>query len=169
MSGVTENLLLGLIPRHGAPDRALLLAYLDRQRGLVAWKLDGLPDEVARAVRTPSGLNVHGLVRHLEDVERSWVREHLDGQTGLTYGWQEGGDMPTTPDARLTDLLASYAAELRRCDEVLARLDLDEVGATKDHTVRWVVLHLIEEIARHVGHLDLLAELADGRTGEEPA
>ncbi|MGZ6826308.1 MAG: mycothiol transferase, partial [Mycobacteriales bacterium] len=71
----------GLAPGHRLGERDLLLAYLARQRELVLWKLDGLDDDAARAVSTPSGLTVHGIVRHLENVERSWWRQHVAGET----------------------------------------------------------------------------------------
>jgi hypothetical protein len=168
---VTELLGGGLIPGHRLGERDMLLAYLARQRELVFWKLDGLSDEAARAVATPSGMGVHGIVQHLESVERSWLRKHFAGQQDLRFAWGEGADdagMVVAPDVTLATLLADYRAEIALCDEVVAAADLDQGGVTRDHTLRWILLHLIEEVGRHVGHLDLLAELADGRTGEEP-
>ena len=70
----------GLIPAHQLGERDLLLAYLTRQRELVFWKLEGLDDDKARAVSTPSGLTVHVIVSHLTGVERGWLREHFAGQ-----------------------------------------------------------------------------------------
>jgi uncharacterized damage-inducible protein DinB len=154
----------GLIPAHQLGERDLLLGYLARQRELVFWKLEGLDDEAARRVSTASGLTVHGLVRHLETAERSWLRRHVDGQQDAPVDW----DMTVAPEVTLAELCASYRAEIVRCDAVIAAHALDDVSAQRDHTLRWVLLHLIEEISRHVGHLDLLTELADGRTGEEP-
>lgn len=161
----------GLIPRHQLGEREMLLAYLARQRELVFWKLAGLPDEAARAVRSPTGLTVHGLVRHLENVERSWLRRHFAGQQDLRFDWTDAdpdADLQVPEGVSLVSLLAAYRAEIALCDEVIAAHDLDDVSAVRDHTLRWIVLHLVEEIGRHLGHLDLLAELADGRTGEEP-
>lgn len=164
-------LLPGLVPPHQGDERTLLLDYLTRQRELVLWKLDGLPDEAARGVSSPTGLTIHGLVRHLENVERSWIRKHFAGQEGLHFDWTDedpDGDLHVPDDVRLTDLLDAYRTEIAHCDAVIAHAGLDQVSVHRDHNLRWVLLHLVEEIGRHMGHLDLLAELADGRAGEEP-
>ena len=158
-------------PGRQLPDREMLLDYLQRQRTLVQWKCEGLADEAARTVATPSGLTVHGIVRHLENVERWWLRWRFAGEHDLRFDWTDedpDGEMAVPADVRLADLLASYRDETERCDAVIAGRDLDEVAAESEHTLRWIVLHLVEEISRHLGHLDLLCERADGRTGEEP-
>ena len=67
------------------------------------------------------------------------------------------------------DLLDDYAAECRRCDDVVAASSLDAVSAHRGVSLRWVLSHLVEETARHLGHLDLLREQADGSVGEDPA
>jgi hypothetical protein len=123
-------------------------------------------------VSTSTGLTVHGVVRHLENVERSWWRRHFAGELGLSFDWTDDdpdGEMKVPAGVSLVDLLAAYRAEVARCDEVIAAHGLDDVGALRDHSLRWIVLHMTEETARHLGHLDLLRELADGATGEEPA
>jgi hypothetical protein len=161
----------GLEPLHQLGERAMLLAFLQRQRELVFWKLEGLSDAAARSVSTSTGLTVHGIVRHLENVERSWWRRHFAGQPDLRFDWTDedpDGELHVPADVALADLLAAYRAEIALCDEVIAAASLDDVGALRDHSLRWVVLHMTEETARHLGHLDLLRELADGATGEEP-
>lgn len=154
----------GLEPPHQLAERELLLAYLQRQRELVLWKCEGLADDAARAVSTPTGLTVHVLVRHLAGVERGWLLEGFAGDAAVRVRDEEF--LPG--DDSLADLLAAYRAQARRSDEVIAAHDLDETGAVRDHSLRWMLLHLIEETSRHLGHLDLLCELADGRTGEGP-
>jgi uncharacterized damage-inducible protein DinB len=161
---VSELLGGGLMPRHQLGERDMLLAYLERQRELVLWKCAGLDDAAARAQVTPSGLSIHGIVAHLTGVERGWIREHFAG--GPEERVRDDEFLPQH-DA-LADLLAEYRAEIARCDVVIAAHDLDDVSVRRDHSLRWIVVHLIEEISRHLGHLDLLCELADGRTGEEP-
>jgi uncharacterized damage-inducible protein DinB len=149
----------------------VLLAYLHRQRELVHWKCEGLSDDAARAVATPSGLTIHGIVRHLENVERWWWRWRFAGQHDLRFDWTDedpDAELHVPDDVHLADLLVAYRAETAACDGVVAAHGLDDVGARSEHTLRWVLLHLIEETSRHLGHLDLLCELADGRTGEEP-
>jgi NAD(P)-dependent dehydrogenase (short-subunit alcohol dehydrogenase family) len=69
----------------------------------------------------------------------------------------------------MADLLGVYAAESRRCDAVvMGAASLDAVSALRDMSLRWILLRLVEETARHLGHIDLLREWADGNTGEEP-
>lgn len=68
----------------------------------------------------------------------------------------------------LAELVTAYVAESRRCDEVVEAHGLDDLEASGPRTLRWVLHHLVEETARHLGHLDLLCELVDGRVGEEP-
>jgi uncharacterized damage-inducible protein DinB len=154
-----------------AGEREMLLAYLQRQRDLVVWKVAGLPDDAARAVATASGLTIHGLVHHLPDVERFWLRRWFAGQQGLPVtGIDENhvGAPQAPAGVPLADLLTAYVEESRRCDEVVAAHELDDLEADGPRTLRWILHHLCEETARHLGHLDLLCELADGRTGEEP-
>lgn len=158
--------LLGgsLIPKHQLGERELLLAYLERQRELVQWKCQGLSDEAARKVATPSGLTVHQIVRHLAGVERGWISEHFADQPRERKRDSEFHDDGTS----LADLLAGFRAETSQSDEIIAAHSLDDVSQNRDHSLRWILLHLIEETSRHLGQLDLLTELADGRTGEEP-
>jgi uncharacterized damage-inducible protein DinB len=154
-----------------ADERTMLLGYLQRQRDLVLWKVDGLSDRDAHRVGTTSGLTIHGILDHLADVERSWVRRWFAGRRGLHLGGVDADHVQPPLDltgARLKDLVNAYREETRRCDDVIAEHQLDDVEVNGDRTLRWVVHHLIEETSRHLGHLDLLRELADGSTGEAP-
>lgn len=162
--GVTE-------PAHHGDERTVLLGFLQRQRDLVAWKVGGAGDSVLRSVETPTGLTMHGVVRHLTNVERSWIRERFAGQTGLSFDWTDDdpdGELHVPPDIAMADLLGDYGAEAKLCDEVVAAHSLDEAASQAGFSLRWILLHLVEETGRHLGHLDLLRENADGRTGEEP-
>ena len=172
-SGTTNGTRRGITePAARGDERTALLGFLQRQRELVAWKVGGASDEVLRSVSTPSGLTVHGLVRHLTNVERSWLRQVFAGQSDLVFDWTDDD-----PDAELrvpdgvpmADLLAAYAVEAERCDEVVASAEsLDALSARGERSLRWILLHLVEETARHLGHLDLLREQADGAVGEDP-
>jgi uncharacterized damage-inducible protein DinB len=145
---------------------------LQHQRDLVTWKLQGAADQVLRPVATPTGMSLHGLVCHLTNVERSWLRDVFAGQDGLRYDWTEGdpeGEWRVPADTTMPLLLEEYAEESRRCDAVVvAAPSLDVISATRHMSLRWILLHLVEETARHLGHIDLLREQADGSTGEEP-
>jgi Protein of unknown function (DUF664). len=163
--GVTEA-------AHVGEDRTTLVGFLQRQRDLVAWKLSDVPDDTLRSVRTPSGVTLHGVVRHLENVERSWFREVFGGEADLHFDWTDDdrdGEWHVPDDVAMSDLLAAYAAESARCDAVIAAApSLDAVSATDGYSLRWIMVHLIEETGRHLGHIDLLREQADGGVGEEP-
>lgn len=168
---MTDLLAGGFNPRHQLGERDMLLAFLARQRAIVFWKCEGLSDEAARAISTASGLTVHGIVRHLENAERWWWRWRFAGQEDLRFDWTDedpDGELHVPADVRLADLLVAYRAEIEACDAVVAAHGLDDVAVRTDHTLRWVLMHLVEEISRHLGHLDLLCEQADGRTGDEP-
>ena len=154
-----------------ADERTTLLAQLQRQRDLVLWKVDGLSDRDAHRVGTTSGLTIHGILDHLTDVERSFVRRWFAGRRGLHIGGVDAEHVQAPlelPGARLKDLVTAYVEESRRCDELIAEHDLADLEVNGGRTLRWILHHLIEETSRHVGHLDLLRELADGRTGDAP-
>lgn len=157
---------------HHGDERTTLLGVLQRQRDLVAWKLTGASDEILSSVKTPSGMSLQGLVRHLTNVERSWLRNVFAGQDDLRYDWTEEdpeAEWQVPADTTMAALLAEYAEESRRCDAVItAALSLDVTSASRDRSLRWILLHLVEETARHLGHIDLLREQADGNTGEKP-
>jgi uncharacterized damage-inducible protein DinB len=157
---------------HHGDERTVLLGVLQRQRDLVDWKLRNGPDEVLGAAATATGMTLHGIVRHLTNVERSWVRDVFAGQPELVFDWTEDdpeAEWHLPAGTAIAQLLDEYAAEAARCDEVVAATaSLDTPSRQRDMSLRWILLHLIEETARHLGHIDLLRELADGHTGEEP-
>jgi uncharacterized damage-inducible protein DinB len=152
-------------------ERESLLEFLQRQRDLVPWKVQGVDEDALRAQRTASGLTAHGLVQHLTSCERGW------------FGWafadnapplfddpdDEDADFKVPADVSMAQLLADYAAEIKHSDEVILAADtLDQIGVHRDRSLRWIMLHMIEETARHLGHLDFLREQADGVTGDHP-
>jgi uncharacterized damage-inducible protein DinB len=149
-------------------DRTALQHFLDANRGAALEVLDGLSEEDAQRSIVPSGWTPFDLTLHLAGVERHWFAYTLDGDEAHTPALD--GD-PTT----LAEAVELLRAEARRSDQILSRLSLDDpltlqpdelVGEVT--TVRGVLLHVIEEIARHAGHLDIARELLDGRTGLGP-
>jgi len=172
-SGTTNGVRGGVVEAaHLGDERTALLGFLQHQRDLVAWKVRDAPDDVLRSVATATGLTLHGVVRHLQNVERSWFREVFAGEDGLRYDWTDedpDGELHVGPQITMASLLADYAEESARCDAVIAATpSLDTVSARRGFSLRWIVLHLIEETSRHLGHMDLLREQADGEVGEEP-
>jgi uncharacterized damage-inducible protein DinB len=158
---------------HLGDERTTLTGFLQRQRDLVAWKVREADDDRLRSARTGSGLSLHGIVGHLENVERSWFREVFAGETDLAYDWTDDdrdAEFKPPGDARMEDLLRAYAEETVRCDAVIAAASsLDAVSSTREVSLRWIIVHMIEETGRHLGHIDLLREQADGEVGEEPS
>jgi uncharacterized damage-inducible protein DinB len=157
---------------HHGDERTTLIGVLQRQRDLVAWKLRDADDNAVASVTTPTGMTLPGLVRHLTNVERSWLRDVFAGQQGLSYDWTDDdpdAEWKVPTGTAMSQLLADYAAESRLCDPVvLAAGSLDDRSRRRDLSLRWILLHLIEETARHLGHIDVLREQADGQIGEEP-
>ena len=158
------------VPSRG--ERAVLLEYLEHYRTTLELKCEGLTAEQlgTRSV-PPSRMSLLGMVRHLARVEQSWFRRILEGQHHLERHFQDedGGFELGEPTQELVD--ASFALlreEVDHAREVLERTDLDTlVDVHGDQVeVRDVVVHMIEEYARHCGHADLLRECLDGRTGQ---
>jgi len=164
-AGVTEA-------AHFGDERTTILGFLQRQRDLVAWKVGDAADAELRPVATPSGMTAPGIVRHLTNVERSWLRDVFAGQDGLTFDWTDAdpdGEFHVPADVTMAELLADYAAESRRCDAIIAAAaSIDSVSVRRRFSLRWILIHLVEETSRHLGHLDLLRERADGTVGEDP-
>lgn len=153
-------------------EREILEGLLDYHRATVVWKSSGLTVDQARQKHLPSELTtIAGLVAHLTLNEFYWFSVVLDGKEDT---WEP--ILEKDPDAEfripegatMEQLLADYDAECARSREVIAKLDLGHVVPFRDRevNVRWVIAHMVEETARHVGHLDLLRELTDGLTGE---
>ncbi|MEV7044111.1 DinB family protein [Amycolatopsis sp. NPDC051061] len=153
-------------------EREILTSMLDHHRATVAWKAGGLTEEQVRRVHLPSELTtIAGLIAHLTLNEWFWFAVVVDGEEDT---WEEkleqdpDAEFRILPETTLARLLADYEKQSDRSREIVAKHGLDDEVTHKDETfnVRWVLTHMIEETARHVGHLDLLRELTDGLTGE---
>jgi uncharacterized damage-inducible protein DinB len=154
-------------------EKAQLYAALDRHRDLVPWKVEGLSDDQLRRPVVPSGTTVLGLVKHLAAVDVSWFCWTFGRETEpLPFDDNDPeADLRVTPEESADDILRFYARARLASDVVIKELDLEDQGTTWDGTtvnLRWVLIHMIEETARHVGHLDILRELLDGATGDLP-
>ncbi|MEV0282710.1 DinB family protein [Kribbella sp. NPDC050820] len=158
-------------------ERAQLVGWLDHQRSLVRPKCEGLSEIDAHRKLLPTSplMTVAGLVAHLRWVEYSWFTENLLGtpDTGQTP-WTEGGHPDAemfVDDVPLAQLLDEYDAECKRSNEIVAGFALDDVERllVRDAgraSVRYILCHMIEETARHLGHLDIIREVLDGATGD---
>ena len=159
------------------PDlRDLLLRYLDYYRAVIIGKIDGLDRGDLQQVTVPSGWTPAGLVNHLVHVERRWIRWGFMAEP-LTDPWADReGEGWLSPDLSGDELAALLMDAGRRTHAIVETHALtdsargggrfaDESAAPQLH---WILLHLIQEYARHAGHLDIARELIDGVTGEEP-
>ena len=144
---------------------------LNRHRDAVLWKVEGISDEQLRRPMTPSGTNLIGLVKHLGSVEFGWFCDTF-GRAGESITFLEDepdADMRAAPDETTAEILDYYGRARTAADLTIDELDLDDTGtAWSGETVslRWVLVHMIEETARHAGHMDILRELIDGATGD---
>ncbi len=153
--------------------RNSLDAWLDYHRATLLMKCAGLnADQLALRSCAPSSLSLLGLVRHMAEVERNWFRRVVDGQDAPPMFYSDSspdGDFDDLEPARAGEDLAAFRTEVDAAREIAARHDLDDVGRHHrigDVDLRWVMVHMIEEYARHNGHADLLRERIDGVTGD---
>jgi hypothetical protein len=155
-------------------ERTALRAWLDYHRSTLAWKCDGLDASGldARPVAT-SMLSLHGLVRHMAEVERHWFRRRLSAEAVPQLYCDDDhpdGDFELAPDGDWAADLATWRAEIDQARGLEAAADsLDATGTLRDGErvdLRWIMLHMIEEYARHNGHADLIREMVDGTVGD---
>lgn len=155
-----------------------LLGFLDYQRATLAWKCAGLDDDQLRLALHPTSMTLAGLLKHMARVEDSWF-SNVVGEGEALEPW---ASMPWA--AEWENCAADTGEELRRTwalrveasrGVVSAQLEADPTALDATHpawggqgrpSLRWVLVHMIEEYARHNGHADLLRESIDGQTGE---
>jgi uncharacterized damage-inducible protein DinB len=155
-------------------ERDMLEAWLEFHRATLLLKCEGLDDEDRRRRPLPSSLlSLHGLVRHMAEVERNWFRRVLLSEPDLPplFGGPDarGGDAALYPldDADWEADLATWQAECEASRRVAGTRDLDATGVRRGRpcSLRWIYVHMIEEYARHNGHADLIREMVDGAVG----
>lgn len=153
-----------------ADEMTMARGWLDHLRGSAVYKLEGLDDERLRWQPAPTANSLGGIVMHLGYAERFWLRVVFAGEA-IDISWTDNGYASTfvVPEGWSVDeVIAFYRAETAVTDAVLdgaTSLDLPSRSEIRPTTLRWIVTHLIEELARHVGHMDITRELVDGRTG----
>lgn len=156
-----------------ADEREMLRAHLEYHRATLAWKCDGLDGELREQASKPSTLSLLGLVRHLAEVERTWFRKTVGGEHDLPNVWSHADDYQTAYDpsgCTREEAFAAWRAEVehaRRIERAAPSLDLvvRQPRWDEDVSLRFVMLHMIHEYARHNGHADLIREAIDGTVG----
>jgi uncharacterized damage-inducible protein DinB len=161
-------------PPTAASERELLQGFLDFHRGTLLWKISGLTGEqlVQRSVE-PSSMSLLGLVRHLTEVERYWYQTCLAQLPVTPKFWSNehpDGDFDFADATQAEQDIRDYRAIVKTSDELIANHDLDDTFERPRregvYSVRYLLIHMIEEYARHNGHADILRERIDGLTGE---
>jgi len=152
-------------------NRSSLRAFLDEQRDAVVRKIEGITEEEARRSLVASGTSLAGIVKHLAYVERFWFQRMFSGHD-VEFPWSEDdpdADWRVESWETVSGLVAFYRSEIeesRRIEAAAGGLDRKTRYSKPRFTLRWIMLHMIEETARHAGHADLLREAIDGATGE---
>jgi uncharacterized damage-inducible protein DinB len=155
-------------PDEATPADEMTMArhWLTHLREGVIFKLDGLDDSQLRWKPAPTANSLGAIAVHLGYAERLWLRAIFAGEV-MDMGWRQ--HMFVLPDGwSVADVVGFYRAETAAADAVLdaaPSFDLPSNGPMRPTTLRWVVTHVIEETARHAGHMDITRELLDGRTG----
>jgi len=162
-------------PPYIADERAMLAAWLDYHRATLALKCDRLSADQLRARAVPpSTLSLLGLVRHLTEVERGWFRRVLAGEDAapLYYSDEDpDGDFNLVDAADPDEMMATWRSECDNSARLVTKApSLETIGLGvrqgEQVSLRWILVHMIEEYARHNGHADLLRQCLDGSVGE---
>ena len=158
-----------------ADERTMLEAHLEGNRATVVRKCSGLAWTDATRRLGPTPTSIAGILKHLVNVERWWFRYNLAGEADVPFDWTDEDpdlEFEMGPDDSLESLLEAYQ---RACDTsrvIAAEHDLEDRAARawrggRHPSLRWIYVHMIEELARHNGHLDMYRELIDGETDRD--
>jgi len=157
-----------------ADERTTLVEFLDYFRATLRIKVAGLTDEQARARPVaPSSLSVLGLVRHMAQVERVWFREILVGEDIprlYSTATEPDRDLDATTECTVADALAALDHEIAIARRAIIGVSLEQLAAVPRAdgrpNLRWILVHMTTEYARHCGHADLIREALDGAIGD---
>jgi len=161
-------------PPYQADERTMLEAFLEWQRSTLARKCEGLDAEaLRRRAAPPSTLSLLGLVRHMAEVERNWFRRYFAGEDAPPHYCSDAnpdGEFDDVDEADVDEAFATWQDECAHArDLVVAAGSLDEAGARlrkgKPVSLRWILVHMIEEYSRHNGHADVIRQCIDGAVG----
>jgi len=156
-----------------AGERELLDGFLDWYRAIVENKVRDLSYEDATRIMTPTGLSPLGIVKHLASVEWSWFKVRLAAEADKVHwaGDDADADFRIEHGDTVVSVIDFYRAAVGDSRRIAAGLPLDEISKSQSPhyghvSLRWILVHMIEETARHAGHLDLMREQIDGKTGD---
>lgn len=158
-------------------EKETLTHYLQRTREALLWKLDGLSERDVRWPMTPTGTNLLGLVKHVASVELGYFGEVFGRPSGIHYAWldddaPDNADMWARADESRESIIDLYRRAWAHSDKTISELELDAPGhvpwwrpGSRDVTLHEILVHVIDETARHAGHADIIRELIDGSAG----
>jgi uncharacterized protein YndB with AHSA1/START domain/uncharacterized damage-inducible protein DinB len=160
-----------------ADAKTILKRYLQREREALLWKLEGLSERDARWPMTPTGTNLLGLVKHVASIELGYFGEVFGRPSDERTPWLDddaevNADMWATPEQTIQWVSDFYRRVWQHSDATIDALDLDAAGAVpwwsperRAVTLQQILVHVIDETARHAGHADIVRELLDGKIG----
>jgi uncharacterized damage-inducible protein DinB len=161
-----------------ADERTTIQGFLDHHRDVLRRKCRGLSAEQLDTPLAPSSMTLGGMLKHLAYVENWWsvgvLRGEDPGEPWASVDWAADGDWDWHSAASDSpeELWSLYEAEVANADRIYATAGLDDLAGRSNRrtgeraSVRWILLHLVEEYARHNGHADLIRESIDGATGD---
>lgn len=160
-------------PPLDSDEKGMLLGYLNFLRRTLLMKCENVSDEDLRQPPSFTSMTLLGMVKHLAYVERWWI-QHVFLGTQVRFPWTDDdpdADWRVEPDETTDDVLSLYRQEISATDDIISVHELSEKATNarpgdETKTLRWIVVHLIEETGRHCGHADLMRESIDGVTGE---
>lgn len=156
---------------HAGDERAVLCAQLDDKRTILLRKVAGLSDDDLRRTPTASTISLLGLLKHSAYVERWWFRRVFAGEE-VPFPWTDDDpDADWRPEAGETaeEIAALYRDEIARSRAIVDAADLNDdarLPPGEPTTLRGILVHMIQETARHLGHADIIRETIDGATGD---
>lgn len=153
-------------------EKALLCAQLDDKRAILLRKVGGVAETDLRRACTASSLSLLGLLKHAAYVERLWFRSVFAGED-VWFPWTDDdpdADFRLEPDETADQIAAMYRDEIRRSRAIVDSAELEDharnLDPGEDATLRGILLHMIQETSRHLGHADIIRETLDGATGD---
>lgn len=160
-------------PPMAAAPVEMVSAFLDFLRATLLWKIEGVPDDDLRRPMTPSGVSLLGMLKHSALVERFWFRRVFAGEE-IPFPWTKDdpdADWRIEAGETTAEIVTLYRAEVERSREIVAGKAWEARAARppwpgEAQTLGWILTHMVEEVARHCGHADIIRETIDGQTGE---
>jgi hypothetical protein len=154
-------------------ERETLEGALDWYRAVIEHKVDDLGLDEAKRIMTPTGLSLLGVIRHLGWVERGWFQETFAGEEVGSIDSEEdnSAEFALDPYDTIDSVIGFYRYEVERSKQIAEVSSLDDLSIKTTRfgervSLRWILVHMLEETARHAGHMDVVRETIDGRTGD---